>query len=685
MSVVPISTITFNPLGHNIQLRMPMMLEVRQSQSISMIKGNNFQLDNNVSIFYSSAKILTPVNSAVLVGLFNGTGFNVDSPFRGKVEFVIQDSSFNHKNKEIKAIQNLNLVEEPVESNVIQNGDLNNKSLEFEAEDSKLAFDEEQQAISVFFDKVLPQLMKFQKFYREYSKSIIKTPTEKRLIDNYREFITKHSDINLGRSDVANFKTICAHGTNAWTVFSAFAFTNLQLLPKFAMKVRGVPIGAGELISEKEKAKFNKWVSYPNTISQNYVSTVWLGSKDSALAEVFDYADKSTELYKRGYDKFKEKLLKKCKDQSVVQELKEILKSDLMSKTYEALSSIPVVIIGDGIGGVGVDSSISGETGYERVNIRIVVIPKVLQIFIQKLIEKINPKKFKDVALLTIEELVAFEDNRPKKRKPTCFIEVGGPRGRLIPMGVHKNTFIHDFLSTFGDKLPFSISDKFDRVPIERTTLEKKEIKGQLIASTSKAGYYKANPDINVTYDEEDSSYLNTEVANNLCLINKQESDKKEDTQQPEIQSSITEDFDSTEDLNAKSISHIEPSITDVSSSTIDDDSKIVDSKIVSSNQQQKTSTTKKAMYATMIASPFIAVGVYTAVALSAGIVSFNHIIAAGIFVDVATLAVMYFLIAKVCKKVNEEKGKDKNISTCTALKNVFTPECFKSSEAAIS
>ncbi|GHM58707.1 MAG: hypothetical protein sL5_07890 [Candidatus Mesenet longicola] len=579
---------------------------------------------------------------------------------------------------------------EYMKSNVIQDGDLNNKSLEFE--DSKLAFDEEQQGINVF-NEALPQLVKFQEFYRKYSKSATKTPTEKRLIDNYKEFITKHPDINLGRSDVANLKTICAHGTNAWTVFSAFALTNLQLLPKFAMKVRGIPIGAGELISEKEKAKFYRYTSYPNTISQNYVSTVWLGSKDSALAEVFNYARMSVESYKYNYNEFKEKLLKeKCSDlmhsvsksdpgneftifssrrcscnkseekllkkwgnKSVIQELKEVLESDSMSEIYEGLSSIPVVIIGDGIGGVGVDSSISGETGYERVNIRIVVTFKEHQIFIQELIKKINPKKFKDVALLTIEELFAFEDNRPKKGKPMCYKGVGGPGGRLIPLGVHENTFVHDFLNTFGDKLPFSTSDKFDRIPIERTTLIKKEIKGELSNdSASKVGYYKANSDINVMYDDEDSSYLNTEVVSNLHPINKQECDEIEDIQQLEIRPLITENFYSIEDLNFKPTSH-------------------------------KANPMKKAAYGAMIASPFIAMGIYAAVALSAGIVEFNPIIAAGIFVEVTVAAIACFAIMKAYGKVNEEKGKNSSVSSYVTFENELIPEYVKSDEAAIS
>ncbi|WP_339047973.1 ankyrin repeat domain-containing protein [Candidatus Mesenet endosymbiont of Phosphuga atrata] len=569
-------------------------------------------------------------------------------------------------------------------NNVIQDGDLNNKSLEFEADNSELISDEKLQATITRFDEALPQLTKLQELYRKYSKSLTKTPTEKRLIDNYREFITNHPDINLGRSNIANLKTICAHGTNAWTVFSAFAFTNLQLLPKFAMKVRGIPIGAGELISEKEKAKFYRHTSYPNTISQNFVSTVWLGSKDSALAEIFDYADKSTKLYKHDYDKFKEKLLKKCKDQNIVQELKEVLESDSMNLIYEDLSSIPVVIIGNGIGGVGVGSSISGETGYERVDIRIIAISKVLQVFIQKLIEKINPKKSKDVALLTIEELDDFERNRPKKGKPTCYMQ--GLGSRSIPIGVHENTFTHDFLNTFGDKLPFNTSDKFDRIPIERTILRKETIQGKLSSySASEVGYYKASPNISVTYDEEDSSYLNAEVASNLHPINEQKCDEIEDIQQPKIQSLTIENFNSAEDLSFKPTSYIEPLIFDVSSSTIDDDSQVMDSKIVNSNQPQVASSMKKAVYATMIISPFIAVGIYTAVALSAGIVKFNPIVAAGIFVGVIALSAICFATAKACGKVSEEKSENSGVRSYIASNNGIFSECFKSSGATVS
>ncbi|XGA08032.1 MAG: ankyrin repeat domain-containing protein [Wolbachia endosymbiont of Xenopsylla cheopis] len=138
MSVTPISTITFNPLDHNIQLKMSMMLAVHKpDQAIS--------IGNNASIFYFSAKILTPVNNRVLVGLFNHTSCNVDSPFSRKVGFITQDSRFSNSNKRIEAIQNLNLVEEPVKSNVIQNDDL-----ELKSNSSQQVCNEEQQTINAY-------------------------------------------------------------------------------------------------------------------------------------------------------------------------------------------------------------------------------------------------------------------------------------------------------------------------------------------------------------------------------------------------------------------------------------------------------------------------------------------------------------------------------------------------------
>ncbi|XGA07889.1 MAG: hypothetical protein U0X86_000002 [Wolbachia endosymbiont of Xenopsylla cheopis] len=52
-----------------------------------------------------------------------------------------------------------------------------------------------------------------------------------------------------------------------------------------------------------------------------------------------------------------------------------------------------------------------------------------------------------------------------------------------------------------------------------------------------------------------------------------------------------------------------------------------------------------------MIISPFITTGIYAAIALSAGIIEFNPIIAAGIFIGVAALSAICFATVKVCEK----------------------------------
>jgi len=69
----------------------------------------------------------------------------------------------------------------------------------------------------------------------------------------------------------------------------------------------------------------------------------------------------------------------------------------------------------------GCSRAYEGETGYERVNIRIVIIDIQYKRYIQKLIKRVNPEKFKDIALLTIHELGAFEKNRPKEGQCVCY------------------------------------------------------------------------------------------------------------------------------------------------------------------------------------------------------------------------------------------------------------------------
>lgn len=91
----------------------------------------------------------------------------------------------------------------------------------------------------------------------------------------------------------------------------------------------------------------------------------------------------------------------------------------------------------------------------------------------------------------------------------------------------------------------------------------------------------------------------------------------------------------------------------------------------------QRTSTKKKVAYGFMIASPFLAVGIYTAVVLGSGL-AFNPVIAAGI-IGIALAAIALFGIIKVCEKVSREKQENPDTRTWHALKEVLTPECLNS------
>ncbi|GHM58523.1 MAG: hypothetical protein sL5_10580 [Candidatus Mesenet longicola] len=79
-----------------------------------------------------------------------------------------------------------------------------------------------------------------------------------------------------------------------------------------------------------------------------------------------------------------------------------------------------------------------------------------------------------------------------------------------------------------------------------------------------------------------------------------------------------------------------------------------------------------------MIASPFIVIWIYAAIALSTDIIEFNPIIAAGIFIGIVALSSTCFAIMKICEEVSRAKAKDPDVSTSTAIKNVLTPECLK-------
>ncbi|XGA08175.1 MAG: hypothetical protein U0X86_000359 [Wolbachia endosymbiont of Xenopsylla cheopis] len=109
---------------------------------------------------------------------------------------------------------------------------------------------------------------------------------------------------------------------------------------------------------------------------------------------------------------------------------------------------------------------------------------------------------------------------------------------------------------------------------------------------------------------------------------------------------------------------------------------KIHSNNVYEVDKPQQAGTIKKIMICAAITSSFIAVGLYTAVALSNS--EFNPVAAAAVFVGIVVLSAICFATVKVCEKVSEEKDNNPNIGTLTALKNILTSECCKSKNVLI-
>ncbi|WP_353273331.1 hypothetical protein [Wolbachia endosymbiont (group A) of Agelastica alni] len=107
----------------------------------------------------------------------------------------------------------------------------------------------------------IQKLTEFSELHKSFMRNRRPSKLEKQLFEMGKEFKAEYPEIRLNeRSNVIDRRTFAAHGTNAWTLFSAFAFTNGQLLPKNEAKVRGIPIVAGELIPKKQIAKLRGYL-----------------------------------------------------------------------------------------------------------------------------------------------------------------------------------------------------------------------------------------------------------------------------------------------------------------------------------------------------------------------------------------------------------------------------------------
>ncbi len=220
-----------------------------------------------------------------------------------------------------------------------------------------------------------------------------------------------------------------------------------------------------------------------------------------------------------------------------------------MQEAYERLSSIPMVVLGDRIGGTTIGSSIDNEYGCERFNIRVVIVDEEDKEYVRNLINKINPEIAKGVVYLAIEEVMKLEDKRTKiAPNKLCMREIFLSGMRISVPIAFKDSFANDFEKTFKDKLTFSFSDQFNVCKIEKKRLVKETIKGNPKVSTATITYYQ-NPDptSETIIDDVDYSVVFTEsfqskVGSDIVIS----CDDKQISEQPAASDTTTQPFVST-------------------------------------------------------------------------------------------------------------------------------------------
>nr|WP_253308994.1 ankyrin repeat domain-containing protein [Rickettsia endosymbiont of Ceutorhynchus assimilis] len=357
----------------------------------------------------------------------------------------------------------------------------------------------------------IQKLTEFSELHKSFMRNRRPSKLEKQLFEMGEEFKAEHPEIRLNeRSNVIDRRTFAAHGTNAWALFSAFAFTNGQLLPKNEAKVMGIPIVAGELIPKKQKAKLCGYSSSPNTVSQNSISTIHLNSRGSYLLDALSYAENATNYHSCSYNDFREKWLKKyCKqgvDTSVIKKADKLLADQSMKDAYCKLSSIPVVVLGDRIGGNRIKSSIDNEYGCERFNIRVIIVNEKHKEYIRNLIDQINPKIARSIMYCTCKEINDFEEAR--NHGGIMYMMIGNKA-----IYNYKNTFVCDFEQAYK-KLTFGFSDKFKPLQIIKKDLTKERIGGEHIENTSTITYYQnLDSTSETTVDDIDYSVVFTKSS----------------------------------------------------------------------------------------------------------------------------------------------------------------------------
>jgi hypothetical protein len=193
---------------------------------------------------------------------------------------------------------------------------------------------------------------------------------------------------------------ICTHGTNLYSFLIAAKTSDGYLLPLNKQIKRFGPAQAGE---KRGNTMLNK----------KHVSTVGLGFYKSNFHDAIQYAEDNAECFSPS---------KLFVDQILNDYCPEL---ELISKTYEILSAIPVVTVGYGISRGEVSSTISNEEVYKRMQVRTVaVLNTEIKTTLEKLLPEINPNRQFKVVLISELELIDHTERESYKDTPD-YIKLG--------------------------------------------------------------------------------------------------------------------------------------------------------------------------------------------------------------------------------------------------------------------
>ncbi|MBD0391565.1 ankyrin repeat domain-containing protein [Wolbachia endosymbiont of Pentalonia nigronervosa] len=337
----------------------------------------------------------------------------------------------------------------------------------------------------------IKKLLEFKDTQNKHIKKRRHTSTEEKVSQNNEIFLKKHPQISFERSKEANYQTFGAHGTNAFVLFLAFAFANGQLLPGNVRKQTGVPRISGE---SQGKSRINS----------NFVSVVTLLDNDSSLflenehdsSHPNFYAEKSVILspslkaclLKNGFEtenaleehyknladarytalmkSFVNKYKQRGEDADLLDKITEIFKDQSMREVCIKLLNTPLITLGDGIGRGENKKQEQAEMGferkevlYERMNVRSIIIDEESQGFLKELISAINPEIAKNIAWFTNQEIEEFENKRWNITDDT--------NSKRVP----EDRFLDAFITKFGNRLNFTISQDYYSTNIQRSFL----------------------------------------------------------------------------------------------------------------------------------------------------------------------------------------------------------------------